>query len=250
MITMPEHVQSTGESGGWDGTSVDPNTNRVNPNKETAMDWAEHQRIVCSARGLLAGEIEISPSDVKKAFKELKSAYSDADSRSVVKVSKGIHQPSVNPHIQLRMVSTFRNGGVTTESVKQFHLDLSAVDTPHLADAFQWTGVQFSYVHGNQTYKWPPNATPIIRKRERRNSVSSVDLNAHIQRVATEQAEARENEKLQGILAKYAIDKRSLGKLKKGISVPGRDGAYQYGKDAEGVLKFQKTGTKGYVEVD
>lgn len=214
------------------------------------MDWAEHQRIVCSARGLLAGSIETAPADVKKAFKELQSAYNDANSRSVVKVSKGIHQPAVNPHIQLRMVSTFRNAGVVTESVKQFHLDVSAVDTPHMADAFQWTGVQFSYVHNNQTYKWPQNATPIIKKRERRNSVSSVDLNAHIQRVATEQAETLETEKLQGILAKYGIDKRNLASLRKGRSVPGRDGAYQYGKDAEGVLKFQKTGTKGYVEVD
>ena len=254
MITRPEDVLSTGESGGWDGRSIDPNTNVEHDNKETAMDWAEHQRIVCEARKLLAGEIELSPSDVKKAFRELQSAYNDASSRSVVKVSKGIHQPTVNPHLQLRVVTTFRNGQQVTEAVRKFHLDVSAVDTPEMDGRFRWTPVQFSFKHTNdQRYKWPLAANPVIKKRERRLSVSSVELSAHLQALELErQKEAArleseaEDRKLRGWLAEYGIANSNLNKLKKGQSVPGRDGAYQYGKLATGKLAFQRTGTKGY----
>ncbi|MBX3603435.1 MAG: hypothetical protein KF863_22705 [Rubrivivax sp.] len=254
MITRPEDVLATGESGGWDGRSIDPKTNVEHDNKETAMDWAEHQRIVCDARKLLAGEIEISPSDVKKAFRELRSAYNDASSRSVVKVSKGIHQPTVNPHLQLRMVTTFGKGADAQEVVRKFHLDVSAVDTPEMEGRFRWTGVQFSYVHSNdQVYKWPVAATPVIVKRQRRLSVSSVDLSAHLQKQEQErqqeaarlEAEA-EDRKLRGWLEQYGIAASNLNKLKRGQSVPGRDGAYQYGKVAAGKLAFQRTGTKGY----
>ena len=114
MISMPEDVLTTGESGGWDGNSVDSKTGKLHPNKETEMDWAEHQRIVFNARSLLAGPIETNPSDVKKAFKELQSAYTEWTSRSVVKVSKGIHQPFDKPHLQLRMVTTYTEKGVVT----------------------------------------------------------------------------------------------------------------------------------------
>lgn len=254
MITRPEDVLATGESGGWDGRSIDPRTNIEHDNKETAMDWAEHQRIVCEARKLLAGEIEIGPSDVKKAFRELQSAYNDASSRSVVKVSKGIHQPTVNPHLQLRVVSTFRNGQEVTEAVRKFHLDVSAVDTPEMDGRFRWTPVQFSFKHTNkQRYQWPLAANPVIRKRERRLSVGSVELGAHLQAQELErQKEAArleseaEDRKLRGWLAEYGIANSNLNKLKKGQSVPGRDGAYQYGKLAAGKLAFQRSGTKGY----
>lgn len=254
MITRPEDVLATGESGGWDGRSIDPNTNREHDNKETAMDWAEHQRIVCDARKLLAGPIEISPADVKKAFRELQSAYNDSTSRSVVKVSKGIHQPTVNPHLQLRMVTTFGKGAGAQEVVRKFHLDVSAVDTAEMSDRFRWTGVQFSYVHSNdQTYKWPVAANPVIVKRERRKSVSSVELSAHLQaleeerqREAARLASEAEDRKLRGWMELYGIAANNLSKFRRGLSVPGRDGAYQYGKIAEGKLAFQRSGTKGY----
>jgi hypothetical protein len=256
MITMPEDVLSTDESGGWDGRSEDPNTGIEHPNTESAMSWAEHQRIVCAARSLLTGQIEISPADVKKAFRELQSAYNDPASRSVVKVSKGIHQPTVNPHLQMRLVSSFYQGQTVTEVVRLFHLDVSAVDSPDMTDRFQWKGVQFSFVHGNQSFKWPLAATPIIKKTGRRQSVSEVDLAAHLhglelerQRLAQEQAKALEKSRLAGLLGTYGIDKSNLNKLLNGRSVPGRDGAYQYGKNTPGVLAFQKTGSKGYVDI-
>lgn len=254
MITRPDDVLSTDECGGWDGRSVDPQTDLEHPNKETAMDWSEHQRIVCEARKLLAGQIEIAPRAVKEAFRELQAAYNDADSRSVVKVSKGIHQPTVNPHLQLRMVTTFRNGQVVNEVVRKFHLDVSAIDTPEMADRFKWTGVQFSFVHNNQTYKWPLAANPVIVKRERRKSVSTTDLAAHVQALELERqkeaarllAEAEEQQ-LRKWMQDYGIEKSNFSKLKRGQSVPGRDGAYQYGKSVQGQLTFQRTGTKGYV---
>jgi hypothetical protein len=249
MITLPEDVLSTDASGGWDGVSVDSNTGFENPNKETSMDWAEHQRIVCEARKLLAGNIEISPSAVKKAFKELQSAYNDSNSRSVVKVSKGIHQPATNPHLQLRVVTTFRNQGETQEKLAKFHLDVSAVDTKELDGSFQWVGVQFSFKEGARYYKWPANASPVIKKSARRNSISFAKLDEHIQEVAAAAAAAEEKAKFEKICSTYGIDPKNISKLKKGQSVPGRDGAYQYGKSKANELTFQKTGTRGYLPI-
>ena len=193
MISMPEDVLSTGESGGWDGWSVDSATGYDNPNKETKMDWAEHQRIVFNARSLLAGPIETTPSDVKKAFRELQSAYTDAASRSVVKVSKGIHQPFDKPHLQLRMVTTFTDKGVVTaEVVRKFHLYVNAINTLQKADAFEWKGVQFSLEHNGKYYYWPLSSPIIVKQRGagRRNSVSSVDLEAHVAAVAEAKRQA------------------------------------------------------------
>ncbi len=253
MITMPEHVLATDAHGGWDGRSVDSNTGKEHDNKETGMDWAEHQRIVCEARKLLATKIETAPSTVRKAFEELKSAYEDGASRSEVRVSKGIHQPEDNPHIQLRVVTRFGKG---EEAVRKFHLDVSAVDTPLKEEAFQWTGVRFSFKHNNNHFYWPLAASPIIKKRERRKSISDVDLQAHVILLAEIKAEEERveaakalDEKLKALMLKYGIAASNLSKLRRGSSVPGKDGAYQYGKDGSG-LRFQRTDTRGYVDID
>ncbi len=177
MITQPTDVlESKGEGFTWDGTDG------PYQNKETAMDWAEHQRIVCEARSLVQGDAP-GTGVPKKVFKQLKSAYNDLSSRSIVRVSKGIHQPTVDPHLQLRVTTDF---GAEVSSHK-FHLNVSAVpvaDPGGLGgERFQWKGVQFAFEHtDNQIYKWPAVAT-ISKKgsnRARRLSISSVDLQAHI----------------------------------------------------------------------
>jgi hypothetical protein len=188
MITMPADVLATDVSGGWDGESEDKNTGNVNPNKETGMSWAEHQRIVCAARNLLTTEIQLLPDEVKTVFDTLKSAFNEQGSKYVVRVSKGIHQPTVNPHIQLYLQGTYRQKGEVylKDHGKMFHLNLSAVDTAEKSDSFQWKGVQFSYKHNGMSYQWPVNA--VITKKSlavgRRNSVSSVDLQAFINKLA------------------------------------------------------------------
>lgn len=224
------------------------------------MDWAEHQRIVFAARGLLpVGDIPftVKPNKAgREAFARLQSAYQETGSRSVLKVSKGIHQPTVNPHLQLRLETTFGKGAEAQTAVNVFHLDVSAVDTPEMEDRFQWKGVQFSCVVGKNTYAWPENATSIIVKRERRNSVSSVDLNAHILAVAEAESLAKAEaeakllaERLEAFAKQHGIDGRNLNNFKKGRSVPGTDGAYQYGKPKPGDIGFQRRGTRGYVLV-
>src|SRR5690348_17354316 len=141
MISRPENVLQTDERGGWDGESVDEATGYLNPNLESAMDWAEHQRIVYNARNLVAGDLAVAgPSDVRTAFKELKAAYEDPHTRSELFVSKGIHQPHDKPHLQLRLESTYYNkGDVSRVSKNTFHLHVSAVDTADKVDSFQWT---------------------------------------------------------------------------------------------------------------
>ena len=195
MITLPTDVLAADVSGGWDGGSVDAHTGNLNPNKETAMSWAEHQRIVCNSGGLLVAEIAILHAEVQKIFDNLKSAFTASGSKYVVRVSKGIHQPFTNPHIQLYLQGTYREKGLTyyKESGKKFHLNLSAVDTAEKSDAFQWKGVQFSYMYDGMSYNWPLNAVITMKRPAigRRNSVSAVDLQAFI-RKGEEQKRAAE----------------------------------------------------------
>lgn len=194
MIALPSEIgqaQADGEGNTWDGRSIDSATDIEHPNKETAMDWAEHQRIVFNARRLVTSAVPHT-GEVKKAFKALKSAYEEESSRTVLRVSKGIHQPEANPHMQLKAESTFLTPGPTrdsppvrTLSVLTFHLNVSAVDipvTPGLAERFHWEGVQFSFLHGGTTYCWPTLAQPPTGKvrTQRRVSISSAGLAAHV----------------------------------------------------------------------
>ena len=133
---------------------------------------------------------------------------------------------------------------------------MDGLDTPDMADRFQWKGVQFSCVVGKNTYCWPENATPIIVKRVRRNSVSSVDLNAHILAMAEAESRAKAEaeakllaERLEAFAKNHGIVGRNVSNFKKGRSVPGTDGAYQYGKPKPGDIGFQRTGTRGYILV-
>ena len=165
MITMPADVLATDVSGGWDGESEDTNTGRINPNNEQG-------------------------------------------SKYVVRVSKGIHQPTVNPHIQLYLQGTYRQQGqiFLKDHGKKFHLNLSAVDTAEKRDSFQWKGVQFSYKHNGMFYQWPLNA-PITMKSMavgRRNSVSSVDLQTYIGKVACDKLAAENQLKQEKFDAAWA----------------------------------------------
>ena len=47
-----------------------------------------------------------------------------------------------------------------------------------------------------------------------------------------------EEQKLRKWMQDYGIDKSNFSKLKRGQSVPGRDGAYQYGKSVQGQLAW------------
>ena len=209
MITMPSDVLASDVSGGWQGQSVDRNTGKMNPNKETGMTWAEHQRIVCDSRLLLATDIQLAPEAVQKAFAKLRSAFTESPSKFRVKVSKGIHQPTVNPHIQLYVQGTFRQQGVTylKDHGTKFHLNLSAVDTAEMSDSFQWKGVQFSYKHDNLSYQWPVNAPVTMKSRAvgRRNSVSSVDLQAFINKQKADAVEAENKLKQDKFEAAWAL---------------------------------------------
>jgi hypothetical protein len=209
MITLPEDVlqADVGEVGfSWDGESPHPQEpDKLVPNKETTMDWAEHQRITCNAGKLLVSwTTDKHAGEGKKAFKALKDAYVGSNKgRSVLRVSKGIHQPEVNPHLQVRVVSTFYDGKeVASVSRYTFHLDVAATevkDVDGLEDRFQWEGVQFKYKDGGNWYSWP--ALPAPRKGKnatpsRRASISYASLSDHLNKLAEQEAQRLKQEKL------------------------------------------------------
>jgi hypothetical protein len=206
MITLPEHVLQADEGVtgfSWEGESPHPQyPDEMVPNKETAMDWAEHQRIVCNARKLLTSWTpDKHTGKVKDAFKALNDAYNTSGSRSVMRVSKGIHQPETNAHLQLRVVTEFGSvaKGTAASVVHTFHLDVAATEVKGvdgLDDRFQWEGVQFSYKNAARWECWPALAVVPRMKNStasRRLSISAVALAAH----QTALAEARkEKERL------------------------------------------------------
>jgi hypothetical protein len=204
MIVQPSDV---GQDANWDGTSVDRHTNRVHPNLQSSMDWAEHQRIVCEARGLVTPNRPYLQGDsererfITNGFFELQAAYL---SRQVdLLVSKGIHQPN-NPHIQVRTRNT--NGRTPAYT---FHLVLSAEPVAGLDGRFQWKGVQFTLM-GAHTYSWPVNAMRAVRGRRTASiSSSSPVLQRHLNaleraRAAQEARELAEAERARAAIAAAA----------------------------------------------
>lgn len=198
-LILPSELKRRGS---WDGTSAHPVVpGRMVPNKETAMTWAEHIRIVLEAGKLLAGEVPEEFADLKHAYHGERSGSGTGSVSSVeLYVSKGIHQPETNPHIQLETEAQLltRDNPSDKKSklvprtdvpprIWKYHLNVSAVDTPQKGDSFQWVGVQFSRQVGNTIHVWPKSATIVMKSPVttigRRNSISSADLDAHVKAV-------------------------------------------------------------------
>lgn len=226
MITLPDDVK---QDGNWDGTSLDRGA-RVN-NLESKMGFKEHQRIVCTAGGLLVSmnysAVEQQDNKAKAALMLLKQTYTGNDG-GVLYISKGIHQPYNNPHIQLK---------VDDGHTYLYHLDVSAhtVVTDHAdKEHFHWTGACFSARIRNgkpgteaEQYDsawWPVGVavTPKVN-RDRRNSISGPGLVAKDKAIDEEEAERKaqsdlalqRNAVLDTVLQKLALTPKDKFQLKK-----------------------------------
>lgn len=240
MIVKPADVE---QGGNWDGTSWDPNARRNNPNLQSTMDWAEHQRIVCDARSLvtpnrpeLRGNSE-RDKFVTNAFFELQAAYVSRDVE--LYVTKGIHQPG-NPHIQVQTFNSKLLPDGRRRPIFTFHLVLSAEPVAGLADKFQWKGVQFTVI-GTHLYSWP-EAAMRARRGVRSASISSTSpvLQRHLNAIAARQAaeeqrvrdaaaaarlasaksveEHFDNVALPAFKTKYSVDKSEFNPTKQGYA--------------------------------
>jgi hypothetical protein len=203
----PISPKDIGQRGSWDGFSDHPViVGRTVPNKDTSMDWPEHQSIIMKAAGLLALDVPPAFADLRHAFHGEKSVP-DSGSVSTVKiyVSKGIHQPETNPHIQLETEAQLLGHSVRGDKksklvprtdvaprVWKYHLNVSAVNTLSKGDSFQWVGVQFTRQVGSTIHVWPAVATVVMKAPVtvvgRRSSISSSALAAHVEaaRIAAE----------------------------------------------------------------
>lgn len=224
ITTANEILQESGHvdsSQNWDGVSKD--FDKDVPNKETGMEFAEHQRIVLDARKLLCSfpkkKLE-NCGPAEAALWHLGNAYFGSDTDYVVSIAKGIHQPSDKPHIQLKLY-----GSPGRYYPYVFHLNLSAGraiksdDGSGIEEYFYWEGAQFTVdvsVGGERVSACWPLSWVGVAKRERRKSVCfSPDLEKRINE--QNEAIALEEEKAKAAAAlkvKEAKD-RADAKLKK-----------------------------------
>ena len=131
MITLPDDIQ---QDPGWDGK-----TGLLEKHLDSNMDFEEHRRVAFDALQLLAGNLAVADNAAGRKLEQLKEAYEGGDPDDVLYVSKGIHQPNTNPHMQLRLERGNRS--------YTYHLNVSVsdVDIPGLPqDYFHWIGVQFT----------------------------------------------------------------------------------------------------------
>jgi hypothetical protein len=194
MITLPSDIL---QGAGWDGKSTVSTSSgdKEYDNLESAMDFAEHQRIVVAARSLLVnysnlgsgwGESDDAKA-AKAAFTDLKACYESSTSPHALYITKGIHQRATNAHIQL-VLSVPGSGKRRT-----FHLNVTAtlenVDrgVSH-KNKFVWGAAQFSWSSETTNYAWPKAATRVTRARGQ-----SISLATHTVR-ANEIAEIRASE--------------------------------------------------------
>jgi hypothetical protein len=208
----------------WNGTST-INQQQVQ-NLESAMDFDEHVRIIQEAHGVLSsfkmdalGEgTEKGLGEAKLAFSTLKACY-ESKNGHVVYVSKGIHQPTANPHMQLKLAAEGKESEGST-----FHLDVSAAGESYNypeelleerdADRFIWKGVQFSYVNNKLRFAWPKSSTPVIFKKGGHRRRQSISLASHNERLhALDEAKAVREQRLREEKEKRERDLAAAQKL-------------------------------------
>ena len=169
-------------------------------------------RIAFDALQLLSGDLGGVPDNAAGAkLKALKEAYEGGDADDVLYISKGIHQPRSNPHMQLQL----KRGKGTWYT---YHLNVTMAEDliDGLAeDYFHWVGVQFTAeatsVYGNQQASWPLVATMDVKGRHnrRRQSIAPKNVQARIEAIARAEQEERERqEKIEN--ARLAEQARAL----------------------------------------
>ena len=172
----------------WDGTSPHPHNARQRvANLDSKMPWAEHQRIVAEGMALLAADA------VPEIFQYLRAAFHGAlceGRTTIVYVSKGIHQPETNPHMQLETESKLEGARPgAAPFIRRYHMVVSAVPSEKMDDRFQWKGVQFTCTDDDDmVHSFPAGIVPLMKSpaatRGRRNSVTTADLEEHVRRQA------------------------------------------------------------------
>jgi len=189
-----------------EGAVVRPWNHREN--KESDMDFAEHRRIVSDALcRLLPGMPKQGKTNAQRKLVELAEAYDGKDDDDVLYISKGIHQPRSNPHMQLklergrRVIGAFHLNVSAVDAGKDLHTTLSKGETRRLNEEgyFHWFGVQFTAdADGSPRACWPKGDPPRDMKNQatrRRMSIAPDDLQDTIDEINRAQRANQEAQK-------------------------------------------------------
>jgi len=185
VISLPSEIQ---KGATWDGkTGFDPHL-------ESTMDFDEHQRIAFAALQLLAGDLAVADNAAGAKLEALKAAYEGGSADDVLYISKGIHQPRTNPHMQLQL----KRGAHVSYT---YHLNVSTTDSGVVGlpeSYFHWVGVQFTAeaqsVHGTLNACWPLVAARDMKgvHNRRRLSIAPENVQGKIEAIAQAAKEEQE----------------------------------------------------------
>ncbi len=192
MITLPQIT----EDGNWAGVSKDSNDQfQDNQNTETTMGLEEHRRIVLAAVSLFLpanGAFLTENSRPAEYLRQLKAVYTTTSNKAL-KISKGIHQPTVNPHMQLTLDVDIDGKTIPVA----FHLNVSARDKGDDTSGerrFVWEGVQFTAAGHGQVACWPKQVNVLCKetKSMRRRSIGQSDWDQVVEAVAAAKLKAEQ----------------------------------------------------------
>jgi hypothetical protein len=180
MITLPSEIQQ-GDT--WDGRTG------FQKHLDSSMTFEEHQRIAFNALSLLAGDLAVAENAAGEKLKALKEAYEGGSKDSVLYISKGIHQPETNPHMQLQL----KRG--TSSHTYHLNVTVSDNDIPGLPQSyFHWVGVQFAAEAGSASACWPLIAMRDTKFKHprRRMSIAPSEVQPMIEAIARTKREEQE----------------------------------------------------------
>jgi hypothetical protein len=189
----------------------------VGPHTETKLNSVEHIRIVKKALHMFEGQIDVDDSGPGEKLIALKEAYDRDWDSDFLYIMKGIHQPTSNPHMQLKL--EFED--VLDNKYKYlYHLDVSASEDPIQglsADYFHWVGVRFSATKDKDNEVvayWPKDNVKLTMKDSRRRmSIAPINVQGKIEQLAAEAERERQEQRRRLKQAETQNTRNAVGKL-------------------------------------
>jgi hypothetical protein len=167
---------------------------------------------------LFEGQIDVDDSGPGEKLIALKDAYDRNWDSDFLYIMKGIHQPTSNPHMQLKL--EFEDSLDNKKHKYLYHLDVSASEDGIKglsADYFHWVGVQFSATKDKDNEVvayWPKDNVKLTKKDSRRRmSIAPINVQGKIEELAAEAEREKQEQQRRLKQTETQNARNAVGKL-------------------------------------